>query len=222
MTKLIEAKNIYKEFGGRTVLNDINVVINKGDFVSIMGRSGSGKSTLLNILIGQIRPTSGDVFIDNFNINKMKDREISSLRLNKLGFVNQDPLLFEEFNVQENIEMPLRIAGMLTKRNKYIVSEYMEKLSITELKDKKIHELSGGEKQRVSIVRALSMNPSILIADEPTGNLDDETKMSFINLIKKIHNDFDLTTVIVTHDKSISELCDKHYEIKDQSLISTL
>lgn len=222
MTKLIEARSVYKSFDNNDVLVDINIVIEKGDFISIMGKSGSGKSTLLNILIGQLKPTSGNIFIENFNVNEMKDREISSLRLNKLGFVNQDPLLFEEFNVLENIEMPLRIAGKLNRENRKLVYGYMEKLDIIDLKNKKIHELSGGQKQRVSIVRALSMKPQILIADEPTGNLDDESKMDFINLLRTIHKDFDLTTVIVTHDKTISSLCDKHYEIKDQSLTSIL
>lgn len=219
---ILEAKGINKNFNGNVVLRDINLQIKRGDFVSIMGKSGSGKSTLLNILIGQLIPSEGCVLIQDSNINNMKDKDISEMRLNKIGFINQDPLLFEEFNVEENIQLPLMIANKLNKKEKNRLNGYMKTLDIENLKYKKIHELSGGEKQRVSIVRALSMKPVLLIADEPTGNLDSETKMYFMKLIKKIHDEFNLTTVIVTHDDVISKMCDKHYVIENQSLISTL
>jgi ABC-type lipoprotein export system ATPase subunit len=218
---IIKTENINKSFGDNVILSNINLSISSGEFVSIMGRSGSGKSTLLNILIGQQNPSSGVVLIDGSNINEMKDKDISSLKLNKIGFINQDPLLFEEFDVEENISLPLLIAGNLNLKSKALIYKYMEILGIADLKEKKIHQLSGGEKQRVSIVRALSMKPIILIADEPTGNLDNETKMNFMNLIKKIHHDLSLTTIIVTHDEEVSLMCDKHYIIKNQSLTST-
>lgn len=219
---ILESKNLTKNFDQHLIVDNINIQVKYGEFISIMGKSGSGKSTLLNMLIGQLSPSSGDVFIESKNINKLKDKEISQIRLNKIGFIHQEPLLFEEFNVFENITLPLRLANQLNKDSKLKAENYMDKLDISNLKFEKIHALSGGERQRVSIVRALIMDPSLLIADEPTGNLDRDTKNKFMNLLQSIHKEFNLTTIIVTHDDEVAKSCDRHYIIQNQSLISTL
>lgn len=219
MDNILELKNVKKTFGEKVILEDINLKIKNKEFVSIMGKSGSGKSTLINILAGQILPTFGDVFWNSQKISSLKDKEISNLRLNNIGFINQDPLLFKEMNVFENITLPLRIANKFNHKNIEKTKQYMEKFGIIDLINNKTNELSGGQIQRVSIIRALIMNPLIIIADEPTGNLDDFNRDKFLDFLKFIHNDFNLSTIIVTHDKVVADSCDTKYIINNKRLV---
>tara|TARA_A100001035_G_scaffold158175_1_gene125082 strand:- start:8461 stop:9114 length:654 start_codon:yes stop_codon:yes gene_type:complete len=217
---MIEASNICVKFGNRDILKDINLVINKGDFLSIIGPSGAGKSTLLNVISSIENNYSGTVKFNGKNICDFNDSEISKLRNLHIGFVFQDFNLLEDFTVIENIMLPARLTNMneaeLTKKAMNLMREF----KINLLKNKYPNELSGGEKQRVAISRAMINKPEIIFADEPTGNLD--TKMT--NEISKIFSNLNKdgqTIVIVTHNKELSLKARKIIKIKDGKIIES-
>ncbi len=217
---MIEASNICVKFGNRDILKDINLVINKGDFLSIIGPSGAGKSTLLNVISSIENNYSGTVKFNGKNICDFNDSEISKLRNLNIGFVFQDFNLLEDFTVIENIMLPARLTNMneaeLTKKAMNLMREF----KINLLKNKYPNELSGGEKQRVAISRAMINKPEIIFADEPTGNLD--TKMT--NEISKIFSNLNKdgqTIVIVTHNKELSLKARKIIKIKDGKIIES-
>jgi putative ABC transport system ATP-binding protein len=210
MNKMIELKHIHKSFGGYKILDDVSLSIDENALLAIMGKSGSGKSTLLNIITGQQKADSGEVLIYNKEITSMKDSEASVLRLNHFGYINQNSLLFDEMTVWENITLPMRIAQVKNKKEIIKnIEKQMDLLEIKDIKNQSIFQLSGGQKQRVSIVRALSLIPRCLIADEPTGNLDKENSDAFMSLIKLLHNENKMATVLVTHDEGIAKECDE-------------
>ncbi|MEK7433927.1 MAG: ABC transporter ATP-binding protein [Cyanobacteriota bacterium] len=216
--KVIETKNIYKIFDGKIkseALKDINIQIEKGEFCSITGPSGSGKSTLLYLLSALDTPTAGDIFINNKNISKMNDKELTQIRQNEIGLVFQFHFLLPEFTALEN----LMISQLLAKKDKKLSEkkalEILEKVNILHKKSSLPSEMSGGEQQRVAIARALINEPAILLADEPTGNLDSNNSKNIYDLLKELNKDYNQTILIVTHDINFARCTDRIIEIVD-------
>lgn len=197
-----------------TVLNNINLSIKKGEFLGILGPSGSGKTTLLNIAGCLDTPTDGDVYIDNINITKMNDKALSKLRGSFIGFIVQDYALIKEYTVYENIILPLNYSKVSKKEQKERAENILSKLGILEKINSYPEELSGGQCQRVAIARALINNPELILADEPTGALDQKTGIEIMNILKDL-NDDGKTIVIITHDPNIAKLCKKTINIID-------
>ena len=221
MPKIVELKNINKTYGLDTpnptqVLFDLSLDFESGTFNSIIGQSGSGKSTLLNILGTLDKATSGDVFINSKDTQKMKKNEVSQLRNESIGFIFQFHYLLPEFTALENVLLPYKI----TKKpmTKEIMDRANELLSIVGLEDKKNNlamNLSGGQQQRVAIARALINNPAIILADEPTGNLDSDTTDQVYELLREINLKYKTTFIVITHDRHVAEKADRIIEIKD-------
>lgn len=217
---LISLRKINKIYGEGSnsfyALKDLNLDINKGEFVAIMGASGSGKSTLMNILGALDRPTSGEYLIHGKDISKMKDSELADFRNSQVGFVFQQFNLLNKTNVYDNVALPA-LYGHVEDVDKRI----MEVLDIVNLRSKiknKPNQLSGGQMQRVAIARALLMSPSIIMADEPTGNLDSTTAYEIMDTIAKLHDDGN-TIILVTHEVDIAEYADRIITLKDGNII---
>ncbi|MFL0194973.1 ABC transporter ATP-binding protein [Clostridium sp. WILCCON 0269] len=219
MDNIIELKNVSKVFGWRIknkVLYDISLSIPKGSFNSIIGASGSGKTTLLNIMGILDNPTEGQVYIEGKNIKDMGRRSLASFRNTNIGFIFQFHYLLPEFNAMENVLMPYRIKHFLCGRKvKARAEELLDLVGIADLRKKNVYDLSGGEQQRVAIARALMNKPKIILADEPTGNLDSTNAGEIYNLFRGINSKFNTTFIIVTHDKNIANRADRIIEIKD-------
>ena len=220
---IFELKNISKEYRTKAetinVLKNINLKLNQGDFVSIQGKSGSGKTTLLNIIGLLDTPTSGEIKFDNNNINYSNEKIKNIIRNIKIGFVFQFHYLLNEFTALENVMIPALIDTKLNKiqlRSK--AKELLELVELGHRIDHKPLELSGGEKQRVAIARALINDPNIILADEPTGNLDLETSETISELFKKINEEKQQTIVIVTHSSELAELTQDKYKIEKGNL----
>ena len=220
---IFELKNISKEYRTKAetinVLKNINLKLNQGDFVSIQGKSGSGKTTLLNIIGLLDTPTSGEIKFDNNNINYSNEKIKNIIRNKKIGFVFQFHYLLNEFTALENVMIPALIDTKLNKIE--LRSKAKELLELVELGHRINHkplELSGGEKQRVAIARALINDPNIILADEPTGNLDLETSETISELFKKINEEKQQTIVIVTHSSELAELTQDKYKIEKGNL----
>lgn len=201
---LIKLKGICKSYNDRKILNNVDLDIYRGDFISIMGSSGAGKSTLLNIMALFEKPERGVYYFDNVSIPN-KEEKIAKLRNEKFGFVFQSFNLLSGFNVEQNIAMPLQYAS---GNNKIIgmknIDLLLSRLNISFIKNEKIDNLSGGEKQRVAIARALVNNPSIIYADEPTGNLDYYSRNSVLELLQEVNKKLNVAIVIVTHDPEVA------------------
>jgi len=219
MSSMLELKDINKFYGSdikNQVLYDINLNFEKGSFNSIIGQSGSGKSTLLNIVGTLDKPSSGDVFIDGKDIKKMSEREISRLRNSTMGFVFQFHYLLPEFTAIENILLPYEIKH--GKPNKEIIEkaeEYLNLVGLYDVKNNLSTKMSGGQQQRTAIARALINDPKLILADEPTGNLDSDSTETIYELLRGINDKFKTTFIIITHDKRIAEKADRIIEIKD-------
>ena len=209
------SKIFYSPAGGSVVLCDINFRIKKGEFVSIVGPSGSGKSTLLNIIGALDRPTAGKVFIKDIDVFSLNDFEIALLRNNLIGFIFQSYNLINRTTVLKNVEIPGILAGM--KKNERI-DRALKLLDILGIKDKAKSSpstLSGGQQQRVAIARAILNNPAVILADEPTGNLDTKTGQDVFNLLKMLSNKFRRTIIMVTHNPDLSKATDRVIHLKD-------
>lgn len=209
------SKIFYSPAGGIVVLNGISFGIKKGEFVSIVGPSGSGKSTLLNIIGALDRPTVGKVFINDIDIFLLNDYEIALLRNNLIGFIFQSYNLINRTTVLKNVEIPGILAGM--KKNERI-DRALRLLDILGIKDKaktSPSNLSGGQQQRVAIARAIMNNPAVILADEPTGNLDTKTGQDVFNLLKMLSNKFRRTIIMVTHNPDLSKATDRVIHLKD-------
>ena len=209
------SKIFYSPAGGIVVLRDISFRIKKGEFVSIVGPSGSGKSTLLNIIGALDRPTAGKVFIKDIDIFSLNDFEIALLRNNLIGFIFQSYNLINRTTVLKNVEIPGILAEM--KKNERIDRE-LKLLDILGIKDKaksSPSNLSGGQQQRVAIARAILNNPAVILADEPTGNLDTKTGQDVFNLLKMLSNKFRRTIIMVTHNPDLSKATDRVIHLKD-------
>ena len=218
---ILKANNLIKIYGKDenmvSALNDVSLEIEEGEFVAIVGTSGSGKSTLLNMLGGLDTMTRGEVYINRKRINDMNDEELTIFRRRNIGFVFQNYNLVPILNVYENIVLPIELDGVK------IDTEYVDSIiEILGLKDKITNmpnNLSGGQQQRVAIARALATKPAIILADEPTGNLDSKTSMDVIGLLKMTSNKFNQTIVMITHNEEIAQLADRVIRIEDGRIV---
>lgn len=215
---MIQLKGISKDFilGEQTIhaLNDINLTIENGEYISIMGPSGSGKSTLLNLIALLDRPTRGDYLLDNQDITDLNDDSLAKVRRENFGFVFQFFHLIPRLTAAENIEIPLILAGEEPKQRKTKVEAALNSFSLTDRADHRPDQLSGGQKQRVAIARATIMQPSIILADEPTGNLDQTTGRQVIELIEQLNKE-GVTLILVTHDADIGKRSARQINIID-------
>ena len=217
--KVIELKNVNKIYKTKAeeihILKNVNLSFSKGDFVSIQGKSGSGKTTLLNILGLLDIPTNGEMFIDDKIINYRNEKIKNKIRNEKMGFVFQFHYLLNEFTALENVMMPAFINKNFNKKElKDRAMELLEMVGLSERVKHKPLELSGGEKQRVAIARAMVNNPEIILADEPTGNLDTETSLVINNLFKKINEEKKQSIIIVTHSLELANMAEYKYKIE--------
>ncbi|UCE15181.1 MAG: ABC transporter ATP-binding protein [Candidatus Heimdallarchaeota archaeon] len=195
--------------------------IRRGEMVAIQGPSGCGKTTLLNIIGSLDCPTSGKIILEGKEISNAKEHELTEIRRKKVGFIFQFYNLLPVLTALENVELPLLIAGVPKAERHQRAIDLLEKVALLERKDHKPDELSGGERQRVAIARALANNPSILLADEPTGDLDTETGRTILKLLKKVNETENQTLILVTHDTSIAQLSNRIFHIRD-GVISTV
>ncbi|MBO4865698.1 MAG: ABC transporter ATP-binding protein [Ruminococcus sp.] len=222
MGNIIKTVNLSKKYnmGDQVIiaLNNVNIEINDGAFISITGPSGSGKSTLMHLLGGLDSPTSGEVFIDGDNIVNMDDSHLSKLRREKIGFVFQKFCLIQELKVIENIIFPILLSNR--KPDMEYIDELCNTLGLYNRKKHLPSELSGGQQQRVAIARALANNPKILLCDEPTGNLDKKTSEEVIGLLNGVNERFDKTLLIVTHDADIAKRTKHQMHIEDGQIMS--
>lgn len=200
-------------------LSHVSLGIEEGTFVSIIGSSGSGKSTLLNLLGGLDRSTSGEVIVDGKSIFEMRDEELTIFRRRKIGFVFQNYNLMPILNVYENIVLPIELDG--AKIDEAYVERIMDMLKLSEKRYAMPNQLSGGQQQRVAIARALAAKPSIILADEPTGNLDSKTSMDVIALLKLTSKEFAQTIVMITHNEEIATIADRMIRIEDGKIVSS-
>lgn len=219
MGSIIELENINKIYGKSIktqVLYDVNLSFEEGSFNSIIGSSGSGKTTLLNIMGTLDKPTSGQVYIDNKRINGMSRAALASLRNRKIGFIFQFHYLLPEFNAIENVLMPHTIKRFFYgKKIREKGEELLDLVGLSEFKNKKVCDLSGGQQQRVAIARALMNEPKIILADEPTGNLDSKSAKAVYDVFREINKRFKTTFIIITHDDRIAKEADRIIKIRD-------
>lgn len=212
---MIKASNITKSFGNLQVLKGINLDINKGEVISIVGPSGAGKTTFLQILGTLSRPDTGEIIFNEINIASLKDNEIAKFRNTRIGFIFQFHHLLPEFTAIENVCIPAFIAKVSKKNAEHKAKEILSFLNLNHRMHHKPNELSGGEQQRVVVARALINNPDIILADEPSGNLDSKNKKELHELFFKLRDEFQQTFVIVTHDETLAEMTDRKLTIID-------
>jgi len=219
MDSVIRLENIEKIYGQTIktqVLYDINIEFERESFNSIIGQSGSGKSTLLNIMGTLDKPTNGFVYINDKDINKLKKKQLAELRNKTLGFIFQFHYLLPEFTAYENVLMPIRISGKpVTKEIEKRANDLMDFVGLKEVKHNLANNMSGGQQQRTAIARALVNQPDIILADEPTGNLDSDTTEKVYQLLRQINEKYKTTFIIITHDRRIAEKADRIIEIQD-------
>lgn len=219
---ILETKDLRKVYGtGDTAvraLDGVDLTIEHGEFVAIVGTSGSGKSTLLHMLGGLDRPTSGSVFVDGKDIFSFKDEALTIFRRRKIGFVFQSYNLVPVLNVQENIVLPIQLDGR--RVDKAFVRQIVRTLGLEERLEALPSQLSGGQQQRVAIARALATAPAIILADEPTGNLDSRTSQDVLGLLKITSQEFSQTIVMITHNEEIAQMADRILRIEDGRIVS--
>lgn len=216
---VLETIDLKKDYflGGVVVsaLRGVNLQVKKGEFLVIMGPSGSGKSTLLNLLGGLDYPTSGKVLINNQDISEMSDAKLTELRAQEIGFVFQFYNLVPVLTALENVELPLMLIGMPRKERKKYATELLETVGLGDRMNNRPDELSGGQRQRVSIARALANEPSIVLADEPTGDVDTKTGDEILGLMHELNENRGVTFIVITHDPVVAEHCDRLIRIID-------
>lgn len=216
---MIEIKGVTKNFGSLQVLKGIDLRIEKGEIVSIVGPSGAGKTTLLQILGTLDKPDSGSVVVDGVETSTLSTNKLSEFRNTHLGFVFQFHQLLPEFTAIENIMIPAYIAGMKPKEARSRAEELLEFMGLNDRATHKPNELSGGEKQRVAVARALMNNPAVILADEPSGSLDSKNKEELHKLFFELRDKFGQTFVIVTHDETLATLTDRTIHLKDGRIV---
>ncbi len=220
---VLELRNVRKTYKiGKTdvnALSDVNVKISEGEFISIIGPSGSGKSTLLSLVGTLDSPSSGEIILDGINITNMPESKIARLRGQKIGFIFQVFNLYPSLTVFENIAMPMRIHEFSNSKINKRVEELITKVGLNHRKGHLPKELSGGERQRVAIARALATDPPIILADEPTGNLDSKTGLEILNMLAELHKKDNKTIIMVTHDPSLLKYTERTLKILDGKIV---
>ena len=212
---MIEVKNIHKSFGELEVLKGVDLSVKKGEIVAIIGKSGAGKTTLLQIIGTLDRPTKGQVLIEGTDVFALKDKDLAAFRNKHIGFIFQFHQLLPEFTALENVCIPAMIAR--EKETDYMprAEKLLHELGLGDRLNHKSNALSGGEKQRVAAARALMMSPDIILADEPTGSLDEKNKKELSELLLKLRKEYGQTILLVTHDKELANIADRVIEIVD-------
>ena len=220
--KVLEARNIKKYYGKEPnitkALDGVDFSVEKGEFLAVVGTSGSGKSTLLHMLGGLDCPTSGKVFVDGKDIFSLNEEALTIFRRRKIGFVFQSYNLVPVLNVYENIVLPIELDGK--KIDKHLVQNILETLGLSDRQDALPSQLSGGQQQRVAIARALASSPAIILADEPTGNLDSKTSQDVLSLLKVTSQKFSQTMVMITHNEEIAQMADRIIRIEDGKIVT--
>lgn len=223
---VLVAKNLKKVYSSKgntyTALHDVNIEIKKGEFVGIMGPSGAGKTTLLNIISTIDRPTSGSILIDGDNIIKMGERKISSFRRDKLGFIFQDYNLLNSLTIKENIILPLSLSRVRYKEIEKRISDISKQFNIDDILDKYPYQISGGQKQKAAISRAIITSPSLILADEPTGALDSKSSAEILQTLRDLNESNKATIMMVTHDAFAASYCQRILFIKDGSIFTEI
>jgi len=216
---MIQVQNLHKSFGSLEVLKGVNLTVEKGEVVAIVGKSGAGKTTLLQLIGTLDRPTKGNVIIQGTDVFAMKDSELAAFRNKHIGFIFQFHQLLPEFTALENVCIPAMIAREKESEYKARAERLLRELGLSERMHHKPNELSGGEKQRVAAARALMMQPDIILADEPTGSLDEKNKKELSDLLLHLRKQYDQTILLVTHDKELAQMADRIIEIKDGKIV---
>lgn len=217
---MLIAKNVKKNYNNREILKGIDLVVNDGEFVSIMGESGSGKTTLLSILSGNLRPDEGTVTFDGFEIGTASEREMAHFRRTSLGFVYQSLNLISTLTAADNVLLPLYLAKEDMAKGREYMLRLAERLGISHLLDSMPDELSGGERQRVAIARALIHHPKIIMMDEPTGSLDSRSTKEVLELISGINKDMGVSIIQVTHSPEAAAYADRIIHVKDGEVVT--
>ena len=219
--EILKVENLCKQYGKGenkvTALDNVSFTVNKGEFVAIVGASGSGKSTLLHLIGGVDRPTSGKVFIDGKDIYKFNDDELAIFRRRQVGLIYQFYNLIPILNVEENITLPLKLDNKNIDKQR--LDELIKVLGLEERRTHLPNELSGGQQQRTSIGRAMITNPAIILADEPTGNLDSKASDEIVTLLKKSNKDYKQTIIMITHNLEIAKVADRIIKIEDGKIV---
>ncbi len=212
---MIEAKGIYKAFGPLEVLKGIDLTVDNGEVVAIVGKSGAGKTTLLQIMGSLDKPTKGEVLIQGTSLQTLSDKDLSVFRNRHIGFVFQSHQLLPEFSALENVILPALIAGIPNSKARCRGEELLDYLGLKDRLSHKPGELSGGEKQRIAVARALMNKPDVIFADEPSGSLDSQNKSELHKLFFNLRKEFGQTFIIVTHDESLAQMSDRTIHLAD-------
>jgi putative ABC transport system ATP-binding protein len=219
--KVVEAQKTYR-LGENQVqaLRGVNLEIEKGEFVAFTGPSGSGKTTLLNLIGVLDKPTQGKIYVDEIDLTLLKEKDLTKLRRSTIGFIFQFYNLIPVLSAIENVELPMLIAGVKSKERENRAKELLNMVGLADRMNHRPDELSGGEQQRVAIVRALANRPAIVLADEPTGDLDSKTGKEVMNTLRDLSNHEGATVIVVTHDPTVASMASKIFEMRDGKIIN--